>query len=192
MEKPSTAPAKEGSTLRLTAHPQPQPVLLPLPARSTESRQGKPEAGGEPCLEELQVIETGSGPQVEAVLLKELLAQSPGLRATLADPFEAHQYQGPLAGVNAYKHRLHALRCEFVNVRLRLHEMETQLTQSNYHREVLQKHVQFLDTTLAQIRSSRAWQWTEKFSRWHRRIMHCFAHVFSTARGEASNGPTAA
>jgi hypothetical protein len=168
VEKPLTIPAEDGATARLAAQRETDPVLLALPPRRIESQPGACEASGEPCLEQLQVIETGCGPKVETALLVELLARSPGLGPTLADPFEAHNYHNPLAGVNAYKHRLHALRCEFVNVRLRLHELETQLNQSCYHREVLEKHVQFLDATLEQMRASRAWKLVEKISRWRR------------------------
>lgn len=163
VDKPSTIPVHEGARIRLAAVPQ------------TDA-----------CLEQLEVIETGSGPQVEAAFLKDLLARSPGLGPTLADPFEVHDYHNPLASVNAYKHRLHALRCEFVNVRLRLHELETQLTQSSYHREVLEKHVQFLNATLTQMQASRAWKLAEKISRWHRLLSRWLGRLSSVARGQAS------
>jgi hypothetical protein len=179
-------PANEGAKIRTAAVPQPNPVLLALPPRRTENRHGAPQASVDPCLEQLQVIETGCGPRVEAALLKDLLTRSPGLGPTLADPFEVHNYHNPLAALNAYKHRLHALRCEFVNVRLRLHELETQLNQSNYHRQVLEKHVQFLDATLTQMQASRAWKLTEKCSRWHRLLSQWLGRIFAVVRGQAS------
>ncbi|MGH7169414.1 MAG: hypothetical protein ACRELG_03950 [Gemmataceae bacterium] len=153
---------------RRAVHSQDDPVLLALPPRRIEGPSGPQEPSGEALLEQLQVIETGCGPRVEAALLMELLSRSPSLEKSLVDPAEVHSYHNPLAAVNAYKHRLHALRCEFVNVRLLLHERETQLNQSRYRNEVLEKHVQFLDATLEEMRASRAWKWVEKCSRWRR------------------------
>ena len=153
------------SPRRLAVHAEAEPVLLALPPRR---RDRPPEAGGQAFLEQLQVLETGCGPKVETTLLMHLLSQSPDLDRSLVDPAELHGYPNPLAAINAYKHRLHALRCEFVNVRLSLHERETQLHQSRYRNEVLEKHVQFLDATLEEMRASRAWKWVEKCSRWRR------------------------
>lgn len=103
----------------------------------------------EPCLEQLHLIEIGSGPRIETTLLRERLARSPGLGQELADPTEIQNYSHPLAGVNAYKHRLHALRCENIYLRVRLQELETQLEQ---------------------IRASRGWKLLEKYRRWRRTV----------------------
>ena len=168
MEDPSTIPMAKGATSRLAVHPEAEPVLLALPPRRSPGPSRSQEVGEEVFLDQLQIIETGCGPQVESALLRDLLSRSPGLEEGLVDPAEVHSYPNPLAAVNAYKHRLHALRCEFVNVRLLLHELETQLNQSRYRNEVLEKHVRFLDGTLEAMRASRAWKWAEKCSRWRR------------------------
>lgn len=98
---------------------------------------------------------------MESALLMDLLTRSPGLGQALADPLEAHNSPNPLAAVNAYKHRLHALRCEYVNLRLDLLE----------RCEVLEKHVQFLEATLEEIRTSRAWKLVERCSRFRRIVL---------------------
>jgi hypothetical protein len=141
------------------------PILLALPARRRDAE------ACEPGLEQLQVIETTSGPKVERSLLVELLTRSPGLAQSLGDPQEVHNYHHPLAGVNAYKHRFHALRCEFVNTRLRTVELEQQLARSQERVERLENHIQFLDHTLTQMHASRAWQWAERLSRWQRSLV---------------------
>jgi hypothetical protein len=160
---------EEGTTSRLAVRSEADPVLLTLPRR-IESQPGPQQDSGEAFGERLQILETGCGPRVDTALLVDLLSRSPGLEKSLVDPVEVHGYPNPLAAVNAYKHRLHALRCEFVNVRLRMHDLETQLNQSRYRNEVLEKHVRFLDATLEEMQASRAWKWVEKISRW-RRIM---------------------
>jgi hypothetical protein len=126
------------------------------------------QASGELCLDQLQAIETGCGPKVETALLTELLARSPGLAPSLVDPAEVHNYHNPNAAVNAYKHRLHGLRCEYASARLRIYDLETQLDQSRYRALVLEKQVQFLDAVLEQMRASRGWKLVEKCSRWRR------------------------
>lgn len=168
MKNPVTIPRGEGATAGPSIHPETDPVLLALPSRRADNEPARHEANTEACQEQLQVIETGCGPKVETALLMDLLARSPGLGQALADPTEAHNDHHPLASVNAYKHRLHALRCEYANVRLRVYDLETQLDQSCYRIEVLEKHIRFLDMTLEQIRASRGWKLVEKFSRWRR------------------------
>src|SRR5262249_12079952 len=128
-------PANETETGRLAFQAENDPVLLALPPRRGVSQTARAEESGEPCLEQLQVIETGCGPKVEAALLVDLLSRNLGLGETLADASEVHNYHSPLASVNAYKHRLHALRCEYVNARLRIYDLETQLDQSRYRVE---------------------------------------------------------
>ena len=90
----------------------------------------------EPCRERLHLIEAGITPRVETAMLRDRLAQSPE--------------QGPgLAGLIAYKHRLHALRCENFSLRLQIHALETQINQ---------------------MRATRGWKLLEKI-RWWRRTM---------------------
>jgi len=163
-------PANETDTRRLASQAENDPVLLALPPRRVKSQTARAEESGEPFLEQLQVIETGCGPKVEAALVVDLLSRNLGVGETLADPSEVHNYHSPLASVNAYKHRLHALRCEYVNARLRIYDLETQLDQSRYRVEVLEKHVKFLDATLEQMRTSRGWKLVEKCSRWRRLV----------------------
>lgn len=184
MEKPSTIRADEGATVRLAAPAQADPVLLALPRRRTNHSSEEQGECSEPCREQLHVIEVGSGPKVEAALLKDLLTRSPDLQQALADPCEVQNYANTLAAVNAYKHRLHALRCEFVNVRLRIYDLETKLDQSCYDREVLQKRIRFLEATLEQMRASRAWKLAEKCSLWSRSLSQRLRRVFSAVGGE--------
>jgi|SRR5579875_431217 len=94
----------------------------------------------EPCLEQLYLIETERGPRSETALLKEVLRRCP-------------EWEPELAYVNAYKHRLHALRCENVNLRLRIQDLETQLNQ---------------------MRATRGWRLLEKYRRWRRMVSGWF------------------
>lgn len=95
----------------------------------------------EPCLEQLHLIETGSVPRVETAMLRELLARSP----------EQGQVR---ANVNGYKHRLHALRCENFDLRLRIHDLETQIKQ---------------------MCATRGWKMLERL-RWWRRTVSGWLH----------------
>jgi hypothetical protein len=128
------------------------------------------EEDGELCLEQLQAIETGCGPKNESTLLMDLLKRSPGLAQGLADPTEVHTPPNPLARVNAYKHRLHALRCDYVNVSLRALELEEQLAETRLQILRLEARVQHLDTTLQQIYASRFWKVKERCARCWRTI----------------------
>jgi hypothetical protein len=144
------------------------PVLLSLPPRRVEKQTAMAGVGYDASLEQLQAIETGSGPKMETALMTDLLARHLGLDQVLADPVEVHIYHNPLASVNAYKHRLHALRCEYLSARLRIDDLETQLNQSRNRVGTLEKHVQYLDDTLEQMRASRAWKLVEMCSSWRR------------------------
>ena len=121
---------------------------------------------GEGCLEQLQAIETGWGPESESALLRDLLAQS----LEIADPLEVPSYPNPLAGFNAYKHRLHALRCDYVNARLRVLDVEDQLTQSRLRGQQLENHVKFLEATLEQMRATLTWRVRERCRHWYRTV----------------------
>ncbi|MGH7174517.1 MAG: hypothetical protein ACRELG_29980 [Gemmataceae bacterium] len=128
------------------------------------------EVDGEFCLEQLQVIETGWGPKVESALLMDLLKQSLGLSKSLADPTEVRIDRTPLASLNAYKHRLHALRCEYADARLRGLELDEQLAEANLRILRLEARVQHLDGTLQQIYATRFWKVKERCARCWRAI----------------------
>lgn len=166
MTIPFPIPEEEAGTAPLASPTENEPVLLALPLRRGDSQAAEDGERDEPCLEQFQVIETGCGPPVETALLVELLTRSTGLGPGLADPAEVHHYHNPLAAVNAYKHRLHGLRCDYVNARLRIRDLETQLERL----QLLEKHVRFLEDTLTEMRASRGWQLVEKCSRWRRTL----------------------
>lgn len=91
----------------------------------------------EPCLDQFHLIETGDMPRVETAMLRDRLARGP--------------VQGPsLADVNAYKHRLHALRCENFTLRLQIHHLETQIHG---------------------MRATRGWKMLEVFRSWRRTVL---------------------
>jgi hypothetical protein len=94
----------------------------------------------DPCPDQLRLIETGDMPRVETAILRDRLARDPEQRPSLAD-------------VNAYKHRLHALRCENVSLRLLVHNLETQLNQMRATRgwKLLEKIRWWRQTTLGWI-----------------------------------------
>jgi hypothetical protein len=98
------------------------------------------------CLEQLHLIGTGNIPRSETALLRDLLTRSP-------------EGTNGLVSVNAYKHRLHALRCENINLRRRIHDLETQLNQ---------------------MRATRGWKLLEKY-RQGRRTVWRWLHPFSKA-----------
>jgi hypothetical protein len=173
-------PATNVRTAEGTARParsESDPVVLALPPRRAET---------EACLQQLQAIETGSAPKAEFALLVDLLTRSPGLTATLADPTEVRNYHHPLASVQAYKHRMHALRVEYAQAQQRIHDLEIQLDQAHYHIEVLRKHVQFLDATLERMRASRAWKTAEKCSHWLQRFVTTLRCPLSAIRRRPS------
>jgi hypothetical protein len=117
----------------------------------TVEREEDSELGREP----LQAIETGWGPKVESALLMELLKGSLGLPSSFAELNEVHVDPSPLADLNAYKHRLQALRSEYAGARLRGLELEEQLAEARLR-------ILDLDTTLAQIYASRFWKFRER------------------------------
>ncbi len=94
----------------------------------------------EPCRDQLHLIETGTIPRIETAMLKDRLVQNPE--------------QGPgLAEINSYKHRLHAVRCENIALRLQIHDLETQLKE---------------------MRATRGWKLLEKFRWWRRTVSGWF------------------
>ena len=161
MENPATKPSGETGKARQPEREEADPVLLALPRRRTDS-----EGSGEPCLEQLHAIETGSGPKVETALLLELLKRSPGLERSLVDPTEVHNYHNPLASVNAYKQRLHAIRCEYVDLQMRL------------------------EAELSHVRASYMWRLANEFHRWRQLVLQYFG--WFRRRGDAKSRKTAA
>ena len=133
------------------------PGLLVLPSRRHAHKASRQE-DAQACLEKLQFIETGCGPEVETAALRDLLTHSAGLFDSLADPIEVHNYHNPLASVHAYQHRLHALRCEYVQARLRTLDLEEQCVQARSLIERLESRVKLLEAPLEQMKSSLAWK----------------------------------
>lgn len=149
VNNPMTSAAENAAHARLAPDPPTDPVLLALPRPRTDRQPEDDEATAASCLAPIHLIEAENDPRIETALLRELLARSPDLDATLADSTEIQNYHHPLAGVNAYKHRLHAIRCENINLRLRVHELETQLSR---------------------MRATRGWRLLEKYRRWRRTV----------------------
>jgi hypothetical protein len=119
-----------------------------------------------PGLELLQAIETDSSPRVETALLRQLLHH--------ADPTGMPNHAGPLADLSACKHRLQAMRCEYISARVRTEELEIELKEARYTIGRLEKHTQFLQSTLDQMRASRAWKVVEKCNRLRRTVSGLF------------------
>ena len=117
-------------------------------------------------LELLQAIEMDSCPQAELALLRQLLHR--------ADPTDLRNYPGPLADLSACKHRLQAMRCEYISARVRAEELEVELKKSRYEVGRLEKHTQFLQSTLDQMQASRAWRLVEKCSRLRQTVSRLF------------------
>ena len=138
--------------------------------RRMDTRTLEREEDGNLCLEQLQAIETGWGPKVESALLMELLNRSLGFTESLADPTEVQNDCNPFAILNAYKHRLHALRCEYTDTHLRRLELEEQLAEANLRILRLEARVKHLDTTLEQIYASRFWKVKERCARCWRAV----------------------
>ncbi|HTU20967.1 MAG TPA: hypothetical protein VMG10_23145 [Gemmataceae bacterium] len=123
-----------------------------------------------PCLEQLQTIDTGWGPKVESAMLIDLLKRSLGLAQGLTDPTEVPNDSNPHARLNAYKHRLHALRCEYADARVRGIELEEQLAEANLRILRLEARVKHLDGTLEQIYATRLWKVKERCARCWRAV----------------------
>jgi len=126
------------------------------------------EAGA--CLEPFQAIATGWGPEVESTLFPDLLERN------VADPNAAPNGD---AVVNAYKHRLHSLRCEYADARQRAAEADEQLAEARLHILRLEARVKHLDTTLHQIHASRWWKVKEWCARPWRIVSRWLGNVRS-------------
>lgn len=156
-------------------------MLLALPQRRTDAERREDNKAE---LEVLQAIETGSSPQVDRTLLRELLHRSPGLLPNLLDPTEVHNYQSALAGISAYKHRVQAIRCEYLHVRIQNEELEKQLMQSRGEIERLQRHVEYLDAIIHQMQASRGWKLVEKCSRLRQTVSQRVERLLGLAKTE--------
>lgn len=149
----------------------------------------------EPCLEQLQAVETGWGPRGESALLMDLLKRNLGLAESLADPTEVQTDPNPQAILNGYKHRLHALRCEYADARLRGIELEEQLAEANLQILRLEARLKHLGTTLEQIYASRFWKVKERCARCWRTVLrwlpirsHSEAEGVQTVNNPGSDG----
>ncbi|HWG42686.1 MAG TPA: hypothetical protein VN688_07860 [Gemmataceae bacterium] len=120
-------------------------------------------------MEQLQTVETGWGPASESALLIDLL--------TCNDPTDRPNDRNPLALVNAYKHRLHALRREYVNARVQTLDHEEQLAESRLHIARLEAHIHHLETTLEDMRSTRVWRAAVMCNRWRRTLSQCLRRI---------------
>lgn len=122
------------------------------------------------ALEQLHAIEGSCGPKVESALLMDLLKRSLQITSGLADPTEVHNYHNPLATLNAYKHRMQAVRCEYVAAHLRTIELEEELAEARLRILRLEARVQHLELTLQNIHASRVWQMRERCARYWRTL----------------------
>jgi hypothetical protein len=145
---------------------------------------------GETCLEQIHAIETGCGPKAESALLMDLLRRSPGLEQWLTDPMETKHFPNSLASLNAYKHRLHALRCDYANARLRTIELEEQLAEERLQNLRLEARVKHLDGTLQQIQATKWWKVKECCARWYHWIRGYAYSVLTRPKplSESKNG----
>jgi hypothetical protein len=125
----------------------------------------------EECLKQLQAIETGWSPEGESALLRDLLTPS-------------HGPTGGRADRNAYKHRLHALRRDYVNAHLRTLDLEDQLSQARLRILRLEARVQHLSGTLEQMRARLVWKVEERCRRWRRMVPIWLRHLRRLGRSK--------
>jgi hypothetical protein len=119
---------------------------------------------------QLHAVETGWTPAAESTLLMDLLTRSPGLSQSLSDPTEVQDDQNPLVRVNAYKHRLHALRCEYVHAHLQTLDQGAQLAESRLRIARLEERIKHLEGTLEQMQATRVWRAAVTCNRWRRTV----------------------
>lgn len=112
----------------------------------------------------LHAIETGFHSESEINSLRDALTRS----LDDADPLELPSYRSPRARRNAYLHRLQALRRDYVNVRLRVVEVEEQLREAR--------------SLIEQMRASRGWKIVERYRRCRRMFSSCFQRLRGLAR----------
>jgi len=171
----------EAAAAKSPARPEPEsdPVFLALPWCPAN-------AESEAWLEHLHIIETDCSPKVEQSLLVDLLNRSAGFAQSLADRTEVHHYQNPLASLNAYKHRLQAIRCEYVSAHLRVEELQVQLAESRSAIQRLERHAEFLHLTIEQMQASRGWKLLEKCRRWRRIASQLLGRILRPAGPDAA------
>jgi hypothetical protein len=115
------------------------------------------EGGAEP----LQALETGWAAESESALLRDFLTRS-----------KKQAPRGCRARLHAYKHRLHALRCDYANARLRVLDLEEQLAHSQL--------------VIQQMRSTRAWRMRERYHCWRQTLSQWFRRLRSPGAGRTN------
>jgi hypothetical protein len=127
---------------------------------------------GEAGSDSLYVIETDCGPRTDLASLLSRLKQSQGFLEGVADQTEVPLSHHPLASLNAYKHRLQAVRWEYVNARLQVEDLEGQVKLLECRLAEAQAGLRSLEDRLAEagretvfyryalekMKESRAWQ----------------------------------
>lgn len=142
MKRPATTLSTKIDSERPLEPSASEPVLLAMTTGNANEEQSDCDPNDKSCLGQLYIIETESGPSTEKGFVLEVLKNSPEVGACLADPTEVHAYHNPLASLNAYKHRLNAIRCEYVELRMRLED------------------------ELHRMRSSALWRLVNRLHRW--------------------------
>jgi hypothetical protein len=177
MENPVANTVSEAAAAKAPANsgPETEPIFLALPRPSAQPENEGDASKG--WLERLHLIETEGGPKVEQSLLVEMLNRSSGFPEYLADPAEVQNYHNPFASLNAYKHRIQAIRCEFVNAHLRAESLALQLAESRSAIQRLEQHTEYLRFTLEQMQASRAWKLLEKCSGWRRAVSQLIGRI---------------
>jgi hypothetical protein len=126
----------------------------------------------------LHLIETDCGPKTDLAALVSHLR----LRRGTLEGHEATSPDQPFAGLNAYKHRLQAVRCEYAGARLRVDELEEQvkllearLAEAHVAIRSLEERLaesgretNFYRHALNQMEGSRAWRILQSWRRWRR------------------------
>jgi hypothetical protein len=128
------------------------------------------------ALDQLQILQMGYGPEVESASLMEVLPQQPG------DP--PHAAPPASVSLSAYKHRLQAIRCEYVHVHLRAIELEEQLAEARLQIARLENDRQYLDDQLNSMRQSRAWKMAARYIHWRQTIADWFKKSLTQRRKE--------
>jgi hypothetical protein len=159
-----------------------------------------PLSAGEPEVELLYLVETDCGPKTDRASLLSRLKQSQGFLAGLADRTEVQLSHHPLASLNAYKHRLQAIRCEYVSARLRAEDLEGQVKLLEGRLAEAQAALRSLEERLAEagretgfyryaldrMEESRAWQLLQYWRRFRLRAAGLVARISGLGAQESS------
>lgn len=119
--------------------------------------------------DQLQVFPMGDGPEIDSAALLEALTPLPE-NPPPAAPTAAAQ-------LSAYKHRLQAIRSEYVHVHLRAIELDEQLAEARLQIARLENARQYLDDQLHSMRQSRAWQIAARYIHWRQAIAEWFQRI---------------